>query len=343
MSKLITFCVPSYNSEAYMHKCIDSLLKGNHDDIEIIIVNDGSKDNTGAIADKYHEQYPDVVKVVHQENGGHGSGVLAGIREGTGLYYKVVDSDDWANEEALLKLLDTIRTHIKEDKSPDCYFVNYVFENVILNETYTAKVTKFFPVGKLFTWKDVKRFGVADYIMMHSVIFKMSVLKECNLIIPRHTFYVDNIYVFRPFRCVKTMYYLDVDFYRYFIGRQDQSVNFDIMVKRYDHQLRVIENMATAYTLKEMRSLEKKQYRFLLHDLIVKNFLTLAFVYGKYTKEKGKEYKQYFKNFKAFDKNLYRKIRFRSTFLVPFLLIRPLRIAAVRFGYKQICKKTKWG
>ena len=126
MQKLISFCVPSYNSEAYMEKCIDSLLVGG-DRVEIIIVNDGSKDNTGAIADSYKERYPDIVKVVHKENGGHGSGVNAGIREATGIYYKVVDSDDWADEEGLKILLDTIEKHLNEGTSPDTYFVNYIF------------------------------------------------------------------------------------------------------------------------------------------------------------------------------------------------------------------------
>ena len=86
MEKLITFTVPCYNSEAYMKNCIDSLL-GAGDDTEILIINDGSKDNTGAIADSYAEKYPDTVRVIHQENGGHGEGVNQGIRHGKGLYY----------------------------------------------------------------------------------------------------------------------------------------------------------------------------------------------------------------------------------------------------------------
>lgn len=94
MSKLISFAVPSYNSQAYLNKCIDSLLVGG-DDVEIIIVNDGSKDNTAAIADEYAAKYPDIVKAVHKPNGGHGSGVNAGLKIATGIYYKVVDSDDW--------------------------------------------------------------------------------------------------------------------------------------------------------------------------------------------------------------------------------------------------------
>ena len=102
--KLLSIAIPSYNSENYMRNCIESLLPGG-EEVEIIIVNDGSKDGTAAIADEYAEKYPTIVKAIHQENGGHGEAVNAGLRAATGLYYKVVDSDDWVNEEAYLKIL----------------------------------------------------------------------------------------------------------------------------------------------------------------------------------------------------------------------------------------------
>ena len=98
--KLLSIAIPCYNSEAYMEKCIESLLKGG-EDVEILVVNDGSSDRTAEIADAYAEKYPTIIKAVHQENGGHGEAVNAGIRNATGLYFKVVDSDDWVNEEAM--------------------------------------------------------------------------------------------------------------------------------------------------------------------------------------------------------------------------------------------------
>ena len=106
--KLLSLAVPSYNSEAYMRKCIDSLLVGG-EDVEILIVDDGSTDRTGAIADEYETMYPSVVKAIHKENGGHGSAVNAGLQHATGLYFKVVDSDDWVKESAYHKILDVIR------------------------------------------------------------------------------------------------------------------------------------------------------------------------------------------------------------------------------------------
>ena len=98
--KLLSIAVPCYNSEKYMRKCVESLLPGG-EDVEIIIVDDGSdKDDTARIADEYQERYPSIVKAVHKENGGHGSAVNAGIDAAAGLYFKVVDSDDWVKEDA---------------------------------------------------------------------------------------------------------------------------------------------------------------------------------------------------------------------------------------------------
>ena len=105
--KLLSIAIPCYNSEAYMEKCIESLLTGG-EDVEILVVDDGSKDRTAEIADAYAEKYPTIVRAIHQENGGHGEAVNAGIRNATGLYFKVVDSDDWVNEEAYSKILKTL-------------------------------------------------------------------------------------------------------------------------------------------------------------------------------------------------------------------------------------------
>ena len=103
--KYITFAVPCYNSESYMDRCVETLLTGGNR-VEIVLVDDGSSDRTAEIADRYHEKYPDIIKVVHQPNSGHGEGVNQGLRNATGKYFKVVDSDDWLDTRALRRLLD---------------------------------------------------------------------------------------------------------------------------------------------------------------------------------------------------------------------------------------------
>ena len=236
--KLLSVAIPSYNSENYLRNCIESLLPGG-EDVEIIVVNDGSKDGTAAIADEYANRYPTIVKAVHQENGGHGEAVNAGLRNATGLYYKVVDSDDWVNKEAYLKILNALSELVKSDNMVDMFISNYVYEKEGKKRKKVMQYRTAFPIDQVFTWDDVKFLHVGQYILMHSVIYRTQMLKDCGLELPKHTFYVDNIYVYHPLPYVKKMYYMDVNFYRYYIGRTDQSVNEKVMIGRIDQQIRV--------------------------------------------------------------------------------------------------------
>ena len=132
--KLLSIAIPCYNSEAYMEKCIDSLLVGG-EDVEILIVNDGSSDRTAEIADSYERKYPTIVKAIHQENGGHGEAVNAGIRNATGLYFKVVDSDDWVNAEAYAQILKTLSDLIRGPETVDLLISNFVYEKQVPRES----------------------------------------------------------------------------------------------------------------------------------------------------------------------------------------------------------------
>lgn len=244
--KLLSIAIPCYNSSAYMRKCIDSLLPGG-EDVEIIIVNDGSKDNTPDIAEEYRERFPSIIKVVNKENGGHGSAVNSGIEHATGLYFKVVDSDDWVNQNAYIQILSTLKELVKDGKSVDMLISNFVYEKEGEKHKRAMKYHHALPQNRVFTWNDVKHFRVGQYILMHSVIYRTNLLRECGLSLPEHTFYVDNIFVFNPLPYVKTMYYLDVNFYRYYIGRSDQSVNEQVMIGRIDQQIKVNKLMVDYY------------------------------------------------------------------------------------------------
>ena len=244
--KLLSIAIPCYNSAAYMRRCIDSLLPGG-EDVEILIVNDGSTDNTKDIAEEYRERFPSMVKVINKENGGHGSAVNAGIQNAAGLFYKVVDSDDWVNQSAYMQILSVLREIIRDGKSLDMLISNFVYEKEGEERKKVMKYHHALPKDQIFTWKDVKHFRVGQYILMHSVIYRTNLLRECGLQLPEHTFYVDNIFVFNPLPYVKTMYYLDVNFYRYYIGRADQSVNEKVMIGRIDQQIKVNKLMVDYY------------------------------------------------------------------------------------------------
>ena len=230
--KLLTFAIPCYNSQDYMENCIKSLLPGG-DDVEILIIDDGSKDSTGDIADAYEKKYPGIIRAIHQVNGGHGEAVNAGIRNATGLYFKVVDSDDWVDEEAYKKILDKLRELTGGNQTLDMFIANYVYEKEGAHHKKVMHYTNL-PQNHIFTWNDVSRFRKGQYILMHSVIYRTKLLRECGLELPKHTFYVDNIFVFEPLPYIKKMYYINTNFYRYFIGRDDQSVNEANMIKRID-------------------------------------------------------------------------------------------------------------
>lgn len=243
-----------------MEKCINSLLIGG-EDVEIIIVNDGStKDNTAQIADEFAAKYPTIIKAIHQENGGHGEAVNAGLRNATGVFFKVVDSDDWVNEIAYKKLLSTMKYMVANNTELDLLISNYVYEKEGAERKKVVSYRNALPVEELFSWNEVKHFRIAQYILMHSVIYRTQLLKDCALELPKHTFYVDNIFVFNPLPYVKTMYYVDVNFYRYYIGRSDQSVNEKVMISRIDQQLRVNKLMIDYYCQSKIENKRCRRY-----------------------------------------------------------------------------------
>lgn len=244
--KLLSIVVPSYNSQDYLNRCVDSLLIGD-EDVEILIVDDGSKDRTAFIADEYEAKYPGIVRAIHKENGGHGSAVNAGLEHAKGLYFKVVDSDDWVKESAYREILDTLRKLAGGEKVLDMLISNYVYEKQGVKRKKVVAFRNAFPENTMFTWDEVKHLRKSQNILMHSVIYRTKLLKDCGLRLPEHTFYVDNIFVFEPLPYVRNMYYLDVNFYRYYIGRDDQSVNEKVMISRIDQQIKVNKLMVDYY------------------------------------------------------------------------------------------------
>ena len=246
--KLLTIAIPCYNSESYMEKCIESLLPGGSR-VEFLLVDDGSKDRTAEIADSYAARYPGIVRAIHQENKGHGGAVNTGIANADGFYFKVVDSDDWVDRDAYLTILDTLENLAREGQGVDMMISNFVYDKVGASHKKVMNYRHMLPTGQIFHWEDARHLWKGHYILMHSVIYRTRMLRNCGLKLPEHTFYVDNQFVYQPIPWVKNMYYLDVDFYHYFIGRDDQSVNEKNMIARIDQQLAVNYLMIRDYDL----------------------------------------------------------------------------------------------
>lgn len=304
--KLLTFAVPCYNSQAYMRNCIDSLLEGG-EEVEIVIVNDGSKDDTGKIADEYVEKYPTIVKAVHQENGGHGEAVNAGLRNATGVFFKVVDSDDWVNKPAYMDILEVLRKMVREEKELDMLLSNFVYEKQGSRRKKIVSYRNMFPQDQVVTWDDMHFYKKTQYILMHSVIYRTGLLRECKLKLPKHTFYVDNIFVYTPLPYVKTIYYLDVNFYRYFIGRDDQSVNETVMIGRIDQQIFVTHIMIETYSMWKIE--HKKLRKYMMNYLNIMMMVSSILLIRSGTDENFKKKQELWKYLKRYDWKLYQKLR----------------------------------
>ncbi len=308
--KLLSIAIPCYNSEGYMAKCIESLLVGG-EEVEILIVDDGAtKDRTAEIADKYAAKYPSIIKAIHKENGGHGSAVNAGIDHATGLYFKVVDSDDWVKKDAYLKALEKLREYSGETQPLDMLVCNFVYDKVGEKKKKVMQYRKILPLDQVFSWEDCHHFAKAHYILMHSVIYRTQLLKDCGLRLPEHTFYVDNIYVFEPLPSVKRMYYLDVNLYRYYIGREDQSVHESVMIKRIDQQIRVNKIMFDYLTEhKQEFQCHKRLYQYAKNYLEIITAVSSIMLICANTEEHLKKKEELWSYFKDRDLEIYRFLR----------------------------------
>jgi glycosyltransferase involved in cell wall biosynthesis len=305
--KLLSVVIPCYNSQDYMRYCIESLLPGG-ENVEILIVNDGSVDKTAEIADEYARKHPTIVKTIHQENGGHGEAVNTGIRNASGLYFKVVDSDDWVDIRAYLKILTTLNDLVSEEKLVDMLISNFVYEKEGAKYKKVMKYENVLPEGAVFTWDDIKSFRKGQYILMHSVMYRTQLIKECGLELPKHTFYVDNLFVYVPLEHVKKMYYMNVDFYRYFIGREDQSVQESVMIKRIDQQIKVNKLMLEQVQLENVTNLNLRRY--MLHHLEIVTVVSAILLIRSGTAENLQKKKDLWKYIKEKDLELYHDLRY---------------------------------
>ena len=262
--KLLTIVVPCYNSQDYMGKCIDSLLAGG-ERVEIIVIDDGSKDNTAAIADDYAARYPTMVKAVHQPNGGHGEGINQGLRHATGKYFKTVDSDDALSAD-FPRFLDLLEACDRQG-GVDLFLTNYFYTHTDGVGDRSINFSNALPAGRIFTWDETRPFRVDQILMIHTCTFRTALLRERGIELPKKLFYEDNYYVYGNLAGVKRLYYMNSDLYLYTIGREGQSVQEDVMKRRYQHQLRATELCFTAFHLDAIQS--RKQRAYLKHEMFI--------------------------------------------------------------------------
>lgn len=250
MEKTLTITIPSYNVENTLRETVDSLLVPSiMNDLEILIVNDGSKDSTSVIGHEYERQYPQTVRVIDKKNGGHGSTINAGIQEAAGRYFKVVDGDDWLITENMPRFIDDLK------KTNADIVYNPFFE--VNDQTRERKLNGL--ENDALTAERVYDFdSIADQlsIQMHAMTYKTSILKKHHITIDEHRFYVDAEYVLMPIPFVKTIETLDYPMYLYRLFTEQQSMNIKNMQKNVQHHYDVTMHMVDYYL----------QYRPLLNE-----------------------------------------------------------------------------
>lgn len=305
--KLLTVTVPSYNSQDYLANCIDSLLVGG-DRMEIIIINDGSKDNTGAIADAYAAKYPDIVRVIHQENGGHGEGINQGIKHANGKYFKVVDSDDRLSSD-LPAFLDQLEKY-DEEGGIDLFVSNYYYVHSDGIGDRSINYSNALTEGKVMGWEDTKSFLIHQLLTIHSCTFRTETMRQWGQELPKHTFYEDNLMVYLTLPHIHRIAYINKDLYLYTIGREGQSVQENVMKKRYHHQILVTERCFCSSHLDEVKEPRLKKY--MKHELFIMFGISILFTRLNKTDETDTAIEKMWENCIAFDEKYGRKFRYRS-------------------------------
>lgn len=216
MKKLLTVVVPAYQVENYIEKNVESLTQTSYRELlDIIIVDDGSADGTGRLADGLAEKNPDCVRVIHQPNGGHGGAINTGIKEAAGRYFKVVDGDDWVDAGEFHKFLSCL-----SEAKEDIVFSDYteVYENSIKEKIFKIPLEPSVKLG-------IEAMKLDIFLPMHGITYKTNILRMLPREIDRHCFYVDMEYILFPLLFVKSIRYEPYNVYRYRLEREGQSVS----------------------------------------------------------------------------------------------------------------------
>ena len=238
--KLLTISIAAYNAEATLKKCLDSMVGSKYvNNIEILVINDGSKDGTLFIAQDYKRRFPESVVIIDKQNGGHGSTINVGLNVATGLFFKTVDADDWVETDGLDKLIEELSVEVD-------LFVNPYYE--VDAKTLDKKEKKVFDQslrqGIIYESKDcISKTTIA----MHAMTIRTSILKEMNLKIDEKCFYVDMEYILFPLPYIKQIKFLKFAVYDYLLGTATQSMNLEVFINRRGQHEKVLKRLYDFY------------------------------------------------------------------------------------------------
>ena len=267
-NKLLSICIPAYNAEKTLGKCLDSLV--NHslaDREEILIVDDGSSDDTAVVGREYEDRYPGIIRLIRQENRGHGGAVNTGIRNASGLYFKNIDSDDWVDPEELEYLIERIGSF---RELPDVISSDYNEVSLVTGETVRAVTAGKAPYGKLLTLGEVNRYG--GFFTIHSMTVRTSLLQEMHVGLQTHTFYVDCEYMMFPAAWTEKVLFLRGAVYQYARDNAGQSVDTQNMIQRFDQHERVVKRLIAFEKKYPMTSDQRMYYERRLKETLFTHY-----------------------------------------------------------------------
>lgn len=294
MAKVLTIVVPTYNVEKYLDRCILSLTadKDILDMLDIIIVNDGSKDNSLKIAREYEKKFPNCIRVVDKENGGHGSTINRGLKEARGKYFRILDSDDWVN-------IDDFPKYVKDLSKLDVDIIvtDYTLMKVFDSSEFVVKYNIEKNKKTKFDDLDLKKL-YPNYFGNAAITFKTEKLRKANLYLDEKCFYVDMEYIVLPIKEIDSYIYLDYNIYRYFIGRIDQSVNIDSYVKNRKMHEKVLKRLIDFYEKEDLTETKHEYVKYIISFMLNSHYsiYTKAKLPSKDCKKEIKEFDKYLKD-----------------------------------------------
>lgn len=239
--KLLTIVIPSYNTESFIDKNMKTFLDERlYDKVDLLIIDDGSKDRTKELAGNYAELYRDYVRVISKENGGHGSVINLGIREAKGKYFKIVDADDWINTDNLVRLVIELETS-DADVIINPFMI--IDQQTQKEQLYSYKEVESLPPESSFDFFLQK----SIYLKLHSITYKTSILRKNHIAVTEKCFYEDWQYDLYPVPYIKTVTVLDYPIYWYLLGQKTQSVEAKNAMKNVEMAYTVFCDMAAYY------------------------------------------------------------------------------------------------
>lgn len=328
MSKILTISIAAYNVQDYIKKTLKSLLIENIDDLEILVEDDGGTDNTVNIVKEYEKNYPNIIKIVHKENGGYGSTINKSIEIASGKYFKQLDGDDWYDSENLKELLNVLRK-----TAADAIYTPY---------------KEFYENGKIYKLKDFLSEDICGEINietavknnnkhfnMYTMCYKTEILRKNNIKLLEKCFYTDTQYAMYPIPNLRNVYVLHKPIYVYRLGRTEQSVSVEGHIKHYKDHVKVSKDIIEFYNKTKFDNKYVQEYiwRYIVEH--VAETISGFYMVLEPTKENLEKIIIFEKYILAKNQTLYKDIAKQSK------IVRILRMTMYNFDVYKILRKYK--